>query len=151
KPTAPAEPTAPNLIASLVHPVRKANLMGVQFSPDGKQLFTSGYPSGVIQLWDWAAKKEVRRIETPPGYRGSSDYALVTPDWKTLYVPMDKRTVKSFERDGKRFHRIEYTGAIRVWDLTTGKEKEPLTPPTGSAPVYAKLAPGGRFLVCVER
>ena len=32
-----------------------------------------------------------------------------------------------------------------------GKEKEPLKPASGTAPVHAKLAPGGQFLVCVER
>ena len=146
-----AEPVAANLIASLVHPDRKASVHGVQFSPDGQRLFASGYPSGVLQIWDWAAKNEVRRIETPPGYRGSSEYALITPDWKTLYVPTEKRTVKPIERDGKRLHQIEYAGAIRIWDLATGQEQEPLPPAEGTAPVYAELGSGGRLLICIER
>jgi WD40 repeat protein len=146
-----SEPVAPNLIASLVHPDRKANVFGVRFSPDGQRLFTSGYPSGVVQIWDWSAKTEVRRIETPPGSRGSAEYATLTPDWKTLYVPVDKRTVKPIERDGKRLHRIEYAGAIRVWDVTSGKEQAPLESPEGSAPVHAVMSSDGRSLVSVER
>jgi WD40 repeat protein len=97
-----------------------------------------------------AAQKEVRRIETPPGRRGSADYALLTPDWKMLYVPVEKRTVKPFERDGKKLYRVEHAGEIRVWDVDSGKEKAPLLPAEGAAPVFAKLAPG-RQLVCVER
>ncbi len=145
------EPVAPNLIASLVHPERKASIWTAAFSPDGKRLFTTGYPSGIAQIWDVASRKEVRRIDTPPGLRGSADYALLTPDWKTLYVPVEKRTVKTFERDGKRLHRVEESGAVRVWDVASGKELAPLRPAEGSAPITAKLAPGGRLLVCVER
>ncbi len=146
-----SEPVAPNLFASLAHPDRKANVDAMQFSPDGQRLFASGYPSGVVQFWDWAAKTEIRRIETPPGLRGSAEYALLTPDWKTIYVPVAKRTVKPFERDGKRLHRIEYSGAIRVWDVASGKEQEPLESPEGSAPIHAQMSPSGDFLIGLEQ
>jgi WD40 repeat protein len=145
------EAIAPNLIASLIHPERTASVWGVKFSPDGDRLFTTGYPSGVVQFWDVRAKKEIRRIETPPGYRGSADYALLTPDWKMLYVPVEKRSVESFERDGKKLSRIEYGGQIRVWDVDSGKEKSPLLPTEGFGPVNGKLSPDGRFLVSIER
>ena len=144
------QPVAGNLIASLIHPDRKAGIHGVQFSPDGQRLFMSGYPSGVTQLWDWAAKKEIRRIDTPPGYRGSADYALVTPDWKTLYVPVEKRTIERFEKDGKRATRVEYSGQVRVWDLDTGEEKPSLRPAVGYAPAAAILSPDGRFMLGSE-
>ncbi len=123
----------------------------VQFSLDGQRLFTAGYPSGIVQIWDAASRKELRRIDTPPGLRGSANYALLTPDWKTLYVPVEKRTVKTLERDGKRLYRIEESGAVRVWDVDSGKEQSPLRPAEGTAPVHATLAPAGRLLVCVER
>jgi WD40 repeat protein len=104
-----------------------------------------------VQIWDVAARKDVLRTNTPPGLRGSAEYALLTPDWKTLYVPTEKRSVKSFERGGKKLYRIEESGAIRVWDVASGKEQAPLRPAEGTAPVYAKLGPGGRRLVCIER
>jgi WD40 repeat protein len=152
KPRPKVEPIAPNLVASLVHPDRAAVMATVCFSTDGSRLFTSGYPSGIVQIWDVTSKKQIRRIDTPRAYRsGSVNYALLTPDWKTIYVPVEKRSVKEFKRDGKRRYRIEYGGKIRVWDVNSGKEKDPLLPTAGSAPVYAKLAPGGRHLVWFEQ
>jgi WD40 repeat protein len=151
KPGPKVEQLAPNLIASLVHPDRLASMGQIKFSSDGSKLFTSGYPSGIVQIWDVAAKKEIRRIESPRGYRGTSSYAALSPDWKTLYVPVQKRVVKRFERDGKRLNRFEYSGKIRVWDVASGKEKDPLLPAGGSAPISAYLAPDGRYLVSMEQ
>jgi WD40 repeat protein len=145
------EPVAPNLVGSLVHPDREASFKTIRFSPDGRRVFTAGYPSGIVQIWDVAGMKEVRRIDTPPGLRAFANYALLTPDWKTLYVPVEKRTVKPYERDGKKLNRIEHGGEIRIWDVISGKEKEPLRPASGSSPAIAGLSPTGRYLVCAER
>jgi WD40 repeat protein len=104
-----------------------------------------------VQIWDVASRKDIVRIDSPPGLRGSGAYALLRPDWKALYVPVEKRTVKAFERGGKRLQRVEYAGEVRVWDVLTGKEKASLRPAEGTAPVIGKLSPDGRLLVCVER
>jgi WD40 repeat protein len=104
-----------------------------------------------VQIWDVASGKEVRRFDTPPGHRGSADYAQLTPDWTTLYVPVEQRTGKRAEKDGKVLLRLEESGQVRVWDVASGKEKTPLQPAAGSAPVLAKLAPDGHLLVCIER
>ncbi len=147
-----AEAVATNLVGTLIHPERSANVWGVAFSADGSRLFSYGYPSGIVQIWDVASRTEVRRIDTPRGYRGSAEYALLTPDWKTLYVPAEKRSARQIEGDdGKTSYRIEYSGQIRVWDVESGKEKEPLQPTAGTGPVFARLSPDGRSLVCVER
>ena len=132
------------------HPERKVNFSQVQFFPDGSKLLGAGYPSGIVQIWDVASKKEMRRIDTTRGYRGSSEYALLTPDWKTLYVPVQNRAVKSFERDGKRLRRIEYSGEMRVWDVATGKEKDALRSDAGWAPDYSTIVPGGRYLLSTQ-
>jgi WD40 repeat protein len=150
RPGSKEEAIASNLIASLIHPDRGAGVHTVGFSADGTQLFSAGYPSGIVQIFDVARQKEIGRIDTPPGYRGSANYALLTPDFKTLFVPTDKRTVKQFERDGKRAARIEHAGEIRVWDIRSGKETAPLKSAAGRAPGYAKLAPSGRFLLSDE-
>jgi WD40 repeat protein len=97
-----------------------------------------------------STRKELRRIDTPSGYRRTYEYALLTDDWKTLFVPDEKQTAKPVERNGKRAYQVEFRGSIRVWDLLTGKEKEPIQPTRGSAPDYGKLAPGGRFLLSAE-
>ncbi len=144
------EAVAPNLIASLIHPDRIAGMPTVDFSPDGTRLFTAGYPSGIVQFWDVALGKELLRIDTPPGYRGSANYALLTPDWKSLYVPIEKRSVKQVERDGKRLTLIEYAGEFRRWDLPSGKVQAPFKLAAGTAPGYAQLSPSGRLLVSLQ-
>ncbi len=145
------EPVTSTLVGSLVHPDRKASIWTVAYSPDGRRLFVTGYPSGVVQIFDPVSRKELRRIETPPGLRGSAVYAHLSRDWKTLYVPVEKRKVNSIERDGKQVTRIEESGSIRIWDTATGEEQAALRPPEGSAPVFARLSPDGKALVCIER
>lgn len=148
---AKTEPVSPALAATLVHPDRKAVLGSITFSADGARLFAAGYPSGVVQVFDVAGRKELRRIETPSGLRGTDRYALLTPDWKTLYVPTETQRVKSAEVDGKSVTQVEFTGVVRVWDMTTGDELAPLRPPEGSGAMFARLSPDGKTLVCSER
>jgi WD40 repeat protein len=151
KPAPKPEPVAPNLVATLVHPEKKAGT-APEFSKDGNRLFVSGYPSGVVQIWDVAARRELRRFDTPPSFRNTANYALLAPDWKTLYVPVNRRAVRTIEREGKKVYRFEHSGEIRVWDVASGKQKEPLRPPAGWAPLYwSSVAPGSRFLECSEQ
>jgi WD40 repeat protein len=145
------EPVAPNLVGTLVHPDRKATIGQLEFSADGAKLFASGYPSGTVQVWDVASRKELRRIDTPPGLRGSRLYAVITPDWKTLYVPASGRKIGSVEKDGKAVPRVDYSGSVRVWDLFSGEERPSLKPPVAVGPDFAALAPDGSSLVCVEQ
>ncbi len=147
------EPVASNLIATLPHPVKTANVMKVAFSPDGSRLLTAGYPSGIVQIWDVARRSEIRRIDTPPGYRGSANYAWPTPDWSKLFVPVEKRSPKRIDREGRQVLQIEQAGQVKVWDMTTGKEQLPLTltPLSSTSPIYAKLSEGGRVLLTLER
>jgi hypothetical protein len=123
----------------------------VEFSSDGSKLFTAGYPSGIVQIWDLAQQKDLRRIDTPPGLRAFANYAVLAPDLKTLYVPVEKRSLKRFEREGKQVTQLEYSGSIRVWDIASGQEKAPLKLPAGTAPGNTKLSPSGRFLIWPER
>ena len=151
KPGPKAEAVAESFVATLTHPDRKAVIWTVKFSNDGKRLFISGYPSGIVQIFDVESRKETRRIDTPAGLRGSADYALITPDWKTLYVPVEVRKVTSSEKDGKVVQRLEESGRIRSWDVATGEERPDLRPPDGSAPYHATLSPDGRQLLSTER
>lgn len=144
-------PASPNLMATLVHPKRASSVTHIQFSPDGARLFGSGYPSGIVQIFDVAAKKQLIRLDTPEGYKGTDHYGLISPDWKTIYVPVDKRDVETVERNGKKSYRFNYSGEIRVFDATTGKEREPIRPPAGSAPIWAELTPDGQSLIYLER
>src|SRR5207237_617112 len=95
--------------------------------------------------------KEQQRIETPPGGRASTDYALLMPDWKTLYVPDNGETFKRIERDGKKGWRRDYDGKIRVWDIGSGKEMDPISIAENTSPLAVVLSPDGRHLVYVEQ
>jgi WD40 repeat protein len=150
RPGSKEEPIAASRIASLVHPERKANFWTVRFSPDGRKLFGAGYPSGIIQIWDVASRKEIWRVDTPPGGRGSANYALLTPDWKTMYVPVWRRTVKAVERNGKKTQQFTCSGEVRVWDVAAGKERPPLPSAVGAGPQSAYLSPDGQHLLSIE-
>jgi len=146
------EPVSERLIKSLVHPDRTANVTTVQFTSDGAKLFTAGYPSGVLQVWDVATCKELHRVETPRGYRGTADYASPTQDLAKAYVPIDNRKVVPFEENGEKKARLEYTGNVSVWDLASGKPLAPLeTSAPGRGVLVAYLSPTGDKLVAVER
>jgi WD40 repeat protein len=99
-----------------------------------------------VQLWDVTSRKEIRRIEIPRNYRGT----LLTPDWKALYVPFQNRRVQTVEHGGKKGRQVQYSGEIRVWDLASGKERQPLPLATGWGPAYGQLDATGRYLVCAE-
>jgi WD40 repeat protein len=123
----------------------------VQFSADGRRLFTAGYPSGVLQFWDVDSGKELRRIDTPAGLRGSSDYTALTADWSTVYVPREKRSVVRFEADGQKDWRVEYSGEVLAFDAVTGRSLPSLEPGTGRAPIRAHVSPDGRTLIVTEQ
>lgn len=151
-----AEPASVNLICTLSNPQtqaeRNSNVCGLKFSQDSKRLFSSSYPSGVVQTWAIDEKRELLRIETPPGKRASADFAFFSSDEKTVYVPYEVRKLVPVEKDGSKTVRIEYSGSIRIWDLNTGEEKAPLNPPADHSPsIAASQSPDGRFLACVER
>lgn len=55
KKAARAEPVAPELVATLVHPERKASVWSAAFSPDGRTLFVGG------------GDRAVRAFEAGPG------------------------------------------------------------------------------------
>jgi WD40 repeat protein len=146
----PPLPVSSRLIRSLPHPDRTASAWRVAWTPRG-HLFVSGYPSGVVQLWDTQSGKELRRIESPRGYRGSAEYALTPADFSMLYVPTDKRKVHRDPNDPKKPIRFEYSGQVLVWDLATGKPRPPIKPAAGYGVLSARVSPDGKRLIANER
>jgi WD40 repeat protein len=144
-------PVSSRLIRSLVHPERKASVRQLRFSPDGARLFTAGYPSGILQFWDVAIGKDIRRINTPGGYRGSGDYAELTDDWSAVYVPQERRKVTRIKKDDEQDIRFDYDGEILVFDVATGEPRPTLRPPPGYAVLMTFVSPDGRSLVAGER
>jgi WD40 repeat protein len=147
---AKSEPVSPRLIRSLVHPDRKTSFSVLKFSEDGKRLAVAGYPSGVLQIWDPAAGKELARVETPPGLRGTDNYVVLTADWKTAFVSHQGRKVIRSEKDGEKRVTIDYAGEVRVWDVTTGKPRPPVKIAPNRGVSEAVISPDGTRLITIE-
>jgi RNA polymerase sigma factor (sigma-70 family) len=99
---------AGKVTASLVGEKARGQTRGVgdaihalAFTPDGKTLVSTGdYGDGTIRVWDVAAAKERRRINSQ---FGDTRLLALSPDGKTLAV-------------------TGMSCVVRLWDLTTGKE-----------------------------
>jgi WD40 repeat protein len=145
------EPVSSRLIASLVHPDRSANVAVVRFSADGRRLFVAGYPSGVLQFYDVARREEINHIETPRGYRGTSQYVALTADWSTAYVPWDRlRRVRS-GKDGEPLTWYDHEGGVLVYDVASGRSLPALRQAARRGVIFAFVSPDGAALVSVER
>ncbi|HJZ54589.1 MAG TPA: WD40 repeat domain-containing protein, partial [Gemmataceae bacterium] len=88
----------------------------LDFTPDGKTLVTVDLNNGVVRLWDVATGKEQRSFSVSGEVKGRPYYvwrARLSPDGKTLAV---------------NYQRADNTTAllgpyaVRLWDMTTGKE-----------------------------
>jgi WD40 repeat protein len=151
KPPAKDEPVSAKLAYVIPHPQRDASIWDLKWSVDNKQLLVTGYPSGVVQLFNTSNWKELRRIETVPGYRGSAEYAAVPNDFSKLYVPAQKRRAKQIELpDGEPGIRMEYSGEIRSWNLQTGERLANLAFNKDSAGEMIMISPNGQYIVYNE-
>jgi WD40 repeat protein len=147
-----SEPVSPRLVRSLVHPEHKAIVDTVQFSPDGRRLFASGYPSGVLQFWDVAAGKELLRLEAQPGKRESTETRPELPaDWSAVYVPQERLKLVKGERDGRRAVGFDFDGEVLVFDAATGQPRPTLKPPQRHGVTQVYVSPDGRKLVALEQ
>jgi WD40 repeat protein len=138
------------LVRSLPHSDRKVMVPIVRFTSQG-MLLAAGYPSGVIQSWDIASGKELRRIETPKDERNSLDFVQTTADFRTLIVPVEGGKLVRDADDPKKPLRVEFEGKILVWDLATGKPKPDLKPLPGHGVSNAYVSLDGSRLITTER
>src|SRR5262245_22845098 len=129
-----------------------ARMGTVRFRHGGDLYFVACLPKGQLltagndrtaRLWDLASGKETRRFTLPPppavaddfgGFRGGSTLARTTP----LAVSPNGTTLTA--ADGKE--------VIRFWDLTSGKELEPIKGMKNAAAALA-LAPDDKTVAVV--
>ena len=143
-------PVSSRLVRSLPHPERKVSIGQVRFTPKGT-LFTAGYPSGTVQVWDLASGKVLRRIDSPKGLRRNMDCIQHTSDFRTLFVPVEDSKVVGVENDPKKRMQLIFDGKILVWDLDTGKPMPDLEALPGHGVASAYVSPDGSRLITTER
>jgi WD40 repeat protein len=144
------EPVSPRLVSDLVHPSKSGWLSDIQWSPDGGKIIATDYPGGIVQVWDVATRKQLTKIETGKGYRGSAQFLRVTPDWKTLFVSFEKQKTERLERDGKKLIRYDFDGGVRAWDLETGKLKTLFKHNPPRDVHHMTLSPNGKLFTTLD-
>jgi len=105
----------------LIHPHRNAWLVGLRFSPDGRQIIAGDYPDGLVEIWDVLSGKLLTSIESGYAFRGSAQYLNVSSDWRTLYVSKEKRKYERVQEANKDLLRWQFDGEVRAWDLRNGQ------------------------------
>jgi WD40 repeat protein len=146
----PSEPVSPRLVRTLVHPDPNSPIWLLRYSSDGRRLAAGGYPSGILQIWDPTTGQELSRMTPPNGERGTAEYGALTADWKTAFTPYEVQKVLRVDGPMGPQKFANYDGAVRVWDVTTGKPRPPISVAVGRGVNNLWASPDGTKLVTVE-
>ena len=145
----PSLPVSSRLIRSLPHPDRTANVTDVRFTPKGT-LFSAGTPSGVVQMWEPASGKELRRIQIPHDSARRWGQPQPSADFATLFVTNHGDKMIRNEADPKQPPKMDYDSKILAWDLATGKPKAAWKPASDVGIYHSQLSPDGSRLITYE-
>ncbi len=139
----------------------------LRFTPDGRLVSGSGWPSGdhCLRVWDPTTGQELRHIPTPGQVQGldvSADgrFALAGLDnGRVLYLELDTGRVlqtlqghsgpvgwAGFAPDGKHGFSTSHDGTARLWDLDKGTEVRRYRV-DGKWANYGAVFPDGRRLL----
>ncbi len=112
------------------------------YSADGKTL-RAGTSSGSVLVWVVGMDKEPRRLDPP--WEDVAD-VLLAPDGKTVVTCLQRVSLGDDD--------LPPPGAIRFWDSGLGRERVPLNPGPGAAPLFQcgalALSPDGKVLATSE-
>jgi WD40 repeat protein len=103
--------------------------------------------SGGLQLWDAHTGEQIRTLRLPKGPRGSTGSSILSPDGRTLYVPLDRTRSTPIHKDDKVGYRYDVDGEITVWDVASGKQLPSLKQSPPHAALALKVSPDGTILL----
>ena len=141
------QPVTKALLASLPHTERRAGFTQLQFLTEGKQLLAAGYPSGVVQVFDVARRKELGKIAVP---RAELDPDYASVGGGRLFARQFAYRYSTEMIEGKSEGRVDYLGTLLSWELPGGKPCPPLLPEKGAGIMDAKVSPDGRWVLSIE-
>ena len=98
--------------------------MSVAFAPGGQVILTGADPTGVVQLWDIATGKELRRFV---GHNAGVRTISLSPNGKYMLTASEDSTA-------------------RLWDLQTGAELRRFVGHSGWV-LTAIFSPDGRYIL----
>jgi WD40 repeat protein len=103
------------------------------FAPDGRALAVLG-PDGLIRLRDVRSGRELRRFTAPsqPGPQGGGQLlAAFAPDGRTLALGTGGRSTNPYTSSTVPLHvwdgGVMGDGLVRLWELTSGRERGQLS------------------------
>ena len=121
-------------VASFQHHIALRSPLGLAFSPDLGMLAARNYQE--IDLWDVATGKERTTLSE---HRGEVGCLLYSSDGKTL-LAASIRQVGAQSR---------YVGDLKLWDVTTGKERATFDHEIGAV-TAAAFSPNGKSVALLD-
>lgn len=100
-----------------------------------------------MQIWDAHTGEQTLTLRLPRGSGGYSSSPILSPDGRTLYVPLANYKTTRIKKDGKSGLHYDVDGEITVWDVASGRQLPSLkqSPPHGVIRVIP--SPDGAILL----
>ncbi len=151
-PLAERFPVSPRVGQRYVHPDRDDVVGSLEFSLDGSKLVGGTYPKNNLQIWDIGTGKQLTLIDTPDGYKSTSDFWSPSLDFSRFYTWHEGRpVVERLEVNGEPAVKKQYPDSrIQVWSSEDGRLLEEFQESPPNWIRLAQLSPGGDDLVTWE-